>query len=130
MNAFAAERPARRNLAAIVLAIVVVGLIAAAIYLWPRFERQAPAIKLSPDAEALGAAPVEVQVTDAGMGLKSVVVTLSAGGVDTALATERYAEPAREKKLSFTLPRGMKEGPATLKVVARDASLFRGNQAV
>jgi len=58
------------------LAIVIAGLAAAAYYLAPRFERDAPQITL-PQADALGLAPMELVVADRGAGLKSVSATLS-----------------------------------------------------
>lgn len=129
MSAF--EIPARRRkFALILLAAVVIVLVAAGIYFRARFEFEPPRVQLLPDAEAIGTAPLEILVTDAGTGLKSVAVTLSAGGVETTLAAERFARPVGERKISVVLPKEVKEGPATLKVEARDASLFRGNHAV
>jgi len=129
---FETERRPPRNLALIVLAIVVVGLIAAGIYFRPRFESGKPSIELTPDSDAFGAGPVEIRVSDTGTGLKLVTVTLSAGGAEIPLATERFSRPVGEKKIGVALGKvaGVKEGPATLKVVARDAALFRGNEAV
>jgi murein DD-endopeptidase MepM/ murein hydrolase activator NlpD len=67
--------------------------------------------------------------------LKSVTATLSAGGSDNTLVSEQYAEPVSEKKFTIALSKvtGLKEGPAVLRVSARDASLwnfFRGNETV
>jgi murein DD-endopeptidase MepM/ murein hydrolase activator NlpD len=125
----------RGKAAVIVLAVVVVALVAGGIYLRPRFESEPPRIQLTPDAEAFGAGPLEISVADAGSGIKSIAVVLSAGGVDTAIATEQFARPVGEKKFSVALGKiaGVKEGPATLKIVARDASMwrwFKGNEAV
>ncbi|HEY3159680.1 MAG TPA: M23 family metallopeptidase [Vicinamibacterales bacterium] len=117
------------------LVIVIGGLIAAGIYLRPRFETEPPRIQLTPDTDAAGAAPLEIRIVDGGAGLKSIAVTLSAGGTQSRLASDKYAQPVGEKKLSVALAKvaGIKEGPATLRIVARDASLwnfFRGNEAV
>jgi len=115
--------------------IVVIGLLGGAYYLAPRFERQPPQITL-PAADAMGLAPMEIVVGDAGAGLKSVSATLSVGSTELALASEQYAQPVKEKKLALALPAkldGIKEGPAVLRVVARDASLwnfFKGNETV
>ncbi|TSA12052.1 MAG: M23 family metallopeptidase [Betaproteobacteria bacterium] len=115
--------------------IVVIGLLGGGYYLAPRFEREVPQIKL-PEAGVLGLAPMEIVVTDAGAGLKSVSATLSIGGTEHTLATEQYAQPQAEKKIALALPaklEGVKEGPAVLRVVARDASLwhfFNGNETV
>lgn len=120
---------------AILVPLVVIALLAAAYYLGPRFEREAPQIKL-PDSEVLGLAPVEIVVTDQGAGLKSLSATLSAGGAEHTLASEQYAQPLAEKKITVALSSklaGLKEGPAVLRVSARDGSLwnsFHGNETV
>ena len=104
-------------------------------FLAPRFERSAPQITLTPDSDVLGLAPVEIVVTDQGAGLKSVTATLSVGGTEHSLASEQYAEPVKEKKLTVAVAKiaGIKEGPAVLRITARDASLwgfFKGNETV
>ena len=116
------------------LLIVVIGLVVGAYYLAPRFERSSPQIRL-PESDALGLAPIEIVVGDEGAGLKSVTATLSAGGSDNTLVSEQYAEPVSEKKFTVALSKvaGLKEGPAMLRVIARDASLwnfFSGNETV
>ncbi|HEU5075611.1 MAG TPA: M23 family metallopeptidase, partial [Polyangiaceae bacterium] len=107
----------------------------AAFYLAPRFERSSPQIRL-PDSDVLGLAPMEIAIGDEGAGLKSVAATLSAGGTEHTLVSEEYAQPISEKKFTVGLSSkltGLKEGPAVLRVSARDASLwnfFRGNETV
>jgi len=119
----------------ILLFVVIAALVAGAYFLRPRFESQPPQITITPAADALGVgAPLEILVTDAGTGLEAVTATLSAGGTEHALASEQHAGGVREKKLSVELAKlaGLKEGPAVLRVVARDASLwnwFGGNEA-
>ncbi|MBI4207792.1 MAG: hypothetical protein HY527_22455, partial [Betaproteobacteria bacterium] len=137
MSAFESDRP-RKKFPAIIflLVIVLIGLLGGAYYLRPRFESQAPQIKLTPDSEVLGLAPMEIAVTDQGAGLKSVTATLSAGGSEHTLASEQYARPVAGKKITVALSSklaGVKEGPAVLRVSARDGSLwnfFRGNETV
>jgi len=78
---------------------------------------------------------MEVIIGDEGAGLKSVTATLSAGGSEHALVSEQYAQPVKEKKFTVTSSKlaGLKEGPAVLRISARDASLwnlFRGNETV
>ena len=119
----------------VTLVILVVALLAGGYYLAPRFEREAPVITLTPDAEVVGTAPIEIGVTDRGAGLKSVTATLSAGGTEHAIAAEVYAGPLLEKKISVAVAKlaGIKEGPAMLRVRAKDGSLwkwFGGNEAV
>src|SRR5476649_2153813 len=128
----------RRRLPAIIFLflIIIIGLLAGAYYLGPRFEREAPQIKLTPDSDVLGLAPMEISVTDQGAGLKSVTATLSTGGSEHTLVSEQYAQTVSEKKITVALSSklaGVKEGPAVLSVSARDASLwnfFRGNETV
>jgi len=115
--------------------IVIIGLLAGAWYLWPRFEREAPQIRLAPDTDVLGLAPVEIIVSDRGTGLKSVTATLTSGGTEQTVAAERFARPAGEQKITVALSKlkGIKEGPAVLRVTARDASwwhFFDGNETV
>jgi murein DD-endopeptidase MepM/ murein hydrolase activator NlpD len=119
----------------VVLVILIAGLGAGAWYFSPRFESEPPRIALSPDTDVLGTGPLEIDVTDPRSGLKSVTATLSQGGKDQTLASEQYATPVPGKKISVALAKvsGIQEGPAVLKVAARDASLwhwFAGNEAV
>jgi len=135
MSTYEYDRPRRRlPIVGFLLLIVVIGLVVGAYYLAPRFERSSPQIRL-PESDALGLAPIEIVVGDEGAGLKSVTATLSAGGSDNTLVSEQYAEPVSEKKFTIALSKvtGLKEGPAVLRVSARDASLwnfFRGNETV
>ena len=136
MSTLESDRPKRRwPVIVFLLLLVVAGLLGAVYYLAPRLEREAPQIKL-PDSDVLGLASLEIVVTDRGTGLKSVTATLSSGGSEHALASEQFVQPVREKKLSVALPSklaGVKEGPAVLRVSARDGSwwnFFRGNETV
>lgn len=136
MSAFESGTPTRSNPAVLVLiAIVIIGLLAGAWYLWPRFEREAPQIRLEPDTDVLGAGSLEIVVTDRGAGLKSVTATLSSGGTDHPLAAEQSAQPTGEQKITVQASKlkGLKEGPAVLRVSARDRSWwswFKGNETV
>src|SRR5688500_2631846 len=137
MSAFEPDRPrGKSRIIVFLLLIVAIGLLGGAFYLAPRFERSSPQIRL-PDSDALGLAPMEIAIGDEGAGLKSVAATLSAGGSEHALVSEQYAQPVvGEKKFTVALSSklaGLKEGPAVLRVSARDASLwnfFRGNETV
>ena len=117
----------------VVLVLVAAALAAGGIFFRSRFESDPPRIALSMKADVIGTGPLEIVVTDAGTGLKSVTATLSQGGPEQTLASEQYAQPVREKTISVTATKvpGIKEGPAVLRVTARDASLwhwFRGNE--
>jgi murein DD-endopeptidase MepM/ murein hydrolase activator NlpD len=122
----------KRPLLLTLLVIIAAALLAGGVYLAPRFEGQAPVVMLAPDSDVVGKAPIEVRVTDQGTGLKSVIVTLSVAGTQHPVSTEIFATPTGEKKLSVEVAKltGIKEGPAVLRVVARDGSLFTGNEAV
>ncbi len=136
MSAFESDRPRRKlPIIGFLFLIIAVGLLGGAYHFAPRFERGSPQIKL-PDSDALGLAPVEVAIVDEGAGLKSVTATLSAGGSQHTLVSEQYDQPVGEKKFTVAFSAklaGLKEGPAVLRVTARDASLwnfFRGNETV
>ena len=136
MNSHDFASPRRKlPLVLVLLAIIIAGLVGAAIYLRPRFESQAPVVKLTPDTDVLGVAPLQIDISDSGTGLKSIMVTLVAGGTDHALASEQFASPAGQKTVTLDPAKipGLKEGPAVLRVTARDASLanlFKGNETV
>jgi murein DD-endopeptidase MepM/ murein hydrolase activator NlpD len=134
MSAFESARSGRRFPAIVVLLVIIlVALAGGAYYLAPRFESEAPQIRLTPDSDVLGRTPIEITVIDRGAGLRSVIATLTAGGTEHVLASEHYARPVAEKKIIAALPStGVREGPAVLRVSTRDASLwnlFRGNEA-
>jgi murein DD-endopeptidase MepM/ murein hydrolase activator NlpD len=136
MNAFDSGRP--RSSFPVVVALLLIfigGLATAAYFLRPRFESEPPQISLTPNTDVLGlGTPLEVTVTDKGTGLKSLTATLTTGGGDVTLASEQYAQPVPEKRIPIDLAKlkGIKEGPATLRVTARDASwwhMLKGNEA-
>ncbi len=135
MNAFPSDRRRSKLPILIVLLVIVVAAIAGGSYmLAPRFESEPPQIAVSPNADALGVAPLEIQVSDKGAGLKSVTATLSQGGTEHKLAAEQFDKAVSEKRIAVALAKvpGVKEGPAVLRVTARDASLWRffaGNDA-
>jgi murein DD-endopeptidase MepM/ murein hydrolase activator NlpD len=117
------------------LALVLAGVAAATYYLQPRFESDPPDVTVTPATDAVGLAPIEITVSDRGTGLRSVTATLSAGGIEHTLVSEQYSTPVPEKRITLQAAKisGIKEGPAVLRVVARDASLrnsFSGNEAV
>ncbi|HEX4332814.1 MAG TPA: M23 family metallopeptidase [Usitatibacter sp.] len=116
-----------------VLLVIVAAVLGGAIYLKPRFESEPPQIRLSTDADVLGLAPLEIQVSDP-TGLRSITATLTQNGTERKLAAEQFPQTVRENKLTVELSKltGIAEGPAVLKVVARDASLWHwgaGNEA-
>jgi murein DD-endopeptidase MepM/ murein hydrolase activator NlpD len=135
MSAFESGTSNRGKAALVLSVIVIFGLLAGAWYLWPRFERETPQIRLSTDANVLGVATIEIVVRDGGAGLKSVTATLSSGGAEQTLASEQHAQPVPEQKIPVSIAKlkGIKEGEAVLRVTARDASWwrwFKGNEAV
>lgn len=138
MSASEIARPPRNYQPTILslFVLVLIVLLGGAYYLAPRFERQGPGIKITPESDVLGVAPIEVAVTDEGSGLKSVTVSLTSGGSEREVATEQFAQRVTDKTITVDLsskPTGIKEGPAMLRVVARDGSLWnylRGNETV
>jgi hypothetical protein len=136
MKAMSSARPrSKLPLVIILLSLVVAALGAAAYLLWPRFESEPPQIAIAPAVDVLGAAPLEITITDRGAGLKTISVTLTQGGAEQRIAAEQFAPPVAEKRLSVAPAKlaGIKEGPAVLRVTARDASLarfFKGNETV
>ncbi|HQR71597.1 MAG TPA: M23 family metallopeptidase [Burkholderiaceae bacterium] len=135
MSAFQSDRPRKKFPVVVLLVLIVVAAIAAAAYfVRPRFESEPPQITVSPNVDVLGLAPLEIDVTDKGMGLRTVKATLTQNGVEHGLASEFFGQPAPGKKIAVALASvpGIKDGPAVLRVTARDASLwhsFKGNEA-
>jgi murein DD-endopeptidase MepM/ murein hydrolase activator NlpD len=133
MSAFQSNRPrSKLPLVVVLILIVIAAMAGSAYYLRPRFESEPPQITVSPSVDVLGVAPLEIQVADKGTGLRSVTATLAQGGIEHSLASEQFDRPVGEKKIGLALAKvsGVKEGPAVLRVIARDASLWRGNEAV
>src|SRR5687767_2285712 len=128
MNPYDTNRPRSKSaLVVFLLVVVIAGLGAGIYYLGPRFESAPPQITLKPDSDVVGTGPIEIVIADKGMGLKSFEVKLG----EATIASEQFAQPAGEKTITIAAAKvaGIKEGPTTLRVVARDASLFRGNEA-
>ena len=121
----------------VLILLVHAAAIGVGIYLLrPRFESTPPTVSFTPDIEVLGlASNVEITIADAGMGIAAWSATISSGGAEQSLGSEELREPLREKKLAFSPSKmqGLKEGPATLRIRARDASWwhsFGGNETV
>ena len=82
MSTFSSDRPRRKVLPVLALVIVAAALVAGGLYLRPRFESEPPRIAIAPDGDMVGTAPVEIKVSDAATGLKSLKVTLTQGGTE------------------------------------------------
>lgn len=124
-----------------VLLLLLVG--GGGVFAWLRFEASAPGIE-APDALVLGArgGTVQLDLTDAGSGLRSAEVVLSHAGGDTPLVSETYPgglmsgalhgdrpETLEIAVVTDVLPRGVSE--AFLRVSVRDWSWrdgLRGNE--
>ena len=115
---------------------ILLAVIAGGYLVLPKFEWRSPQIKLSPDTDVLSLRPIEVEVTERGTGLAYLTVVLSSGGTEHTLINEKYDIPLMEKKVLVAVTSqltGLKEGPAVLRISARDRSLlrfFRGNETV
>jgi murein DD-endopeptidase MepM/ murein hydrolase activator NlpD len=131
MNPLSSNHRRSRLPLLVLLVLVLCGVLAGGWYFWPRFESEPPQISIAPDADVVGTAPLEIQVTDKGTGLKAITASLLQGGTEQTLAMEQFDRPASEKRITVALAKapGVKEGPAVLRVSARDASLWRGNEA-
>ena len=136
MSALELGRPKRRFAPGrgVVVVLLAVLLIGGGFWLAPRFEWHKPQIKITPESEMIGLGALVIEASDRGRGLKTFSATLSSGGTDFSLVSEEYPEPVMQKSVSVALSSklaGLKEGPAVLRVSARDRSLwsfFRGNQ--
>lgn len=120
----------------IVFILLLLAVIAGGYFALPKFEWKAPVIKLTPDTDVLALNPIEVEVTEQGTGLESFTVTLTTAGTEHTVVNEKYDQPVMQKKVTVAVTSkltGVKEGPAVLRISARDRSLwrfFRGNQTV
>ncbi len=137
MTALEIGRPARKTnvLKKLFVVILLAAVVAGAYFGFPKFEWYKPQIKIVPDTDTMGLAPVEIEINEKGTGLKSVAVTLSIGGAEQSVFAEQYDPPVSQTKVTITLAKlkSIKEGPAVLRVSARDRSwwnFFRGNQTV
>ena len=135
MPSFESDRP-RRALPAVFVFFLILVVAAAGAAWWQRsrLESNPPEIRLSTNADVIGAAPLEIVVSDAGAGLRFLTATISQGGADQTLVSEQYAQPVHQKKIVVALAKvpGLKEGAAVIRVNARDASFWHwgaGNEA-
>jgi murein DD-endopeptidase MepM/ murein hydrolase activator NlpD len=136
MSALEFGRPRRRFVpgGGIILIVIAVVLVAGGFWMLPRFEWHKPQIKLTPDSDVIGLGALVIEASDRGSGLKAFSATLSAAGTDFPLISEQYPEPVMQKNFTVALSSkltGLKEGPAVLRISARDRSLwsfFRGNE--
>src|SRR5687767_9514855 len=76
----------------VLLALIVAVLVGTAIYLRPRFEPQAPVVNVTPDTDVLGVAPLQVEVSDPGTGIKALTVTVSGAGIEHKVGFEQSGE--------------------------------------
>ncbi|HEX5130320.1 MAG TPA: M23 family metallopeptidase [Usitatibacter sp.] len=121
---------------AVLFLLILLAAAAGAWYLKPRFESEPPQVALSPDTDVLNATTgVDIVVTDPGSGLRYVSAIVVMGGVEHSLVREEYARPVREKRIPLATARipGLKEGPVTIRIHARDDSFshaFKGNETL
>ena len=137
MTAFELGRPPRRTnaLRNLFVVLLLAGMIAGTYVLLPKFEWHKPEVKITPDTDSIGLAPIEIAISEKGTGLKSVAVTLAAGDGERPLFSEQYDPPVMQTKVTILATKltGIKEGPAVFRVSARDSSLwgfFKGNETV
>ncbi|MCK7501749.1 MAG: hypothetical protein MZW92_75945 [Comamonadaceae bacterium] len=77
---------------------MIAAAVAGQVALRPTLESEPPQITFAPDVDALGLAPLEIQVVDKGAGLKAVTATLSQGGTEHKLAAEQFDRPVGERR--------------------------------
>jgi murein DD-endopeptidase MepM/ murein hydrolase activator NlpD len=136
MSALEFNRPRRRLVPGrgFFLVVFIVILIAAGYFAVPRFEWHKPTVKITPDSDTVGLGTMEISVTEQGSGLKSFSAVLSSGGTDYPLVNEQYDQPVMQKQFKIVPASklaGAKEGPAVLRISAKDRSSwnwFRGNE--
>ena len=124
-----------KKLLAVLLVLVVVGLLLAGFLFRNRLESDPPQVTITPNVDVVGVAPLEVAITDAGSGLRSVSAIVSSGGAEQTLLVEQYPKAVPEKRFRIEMAKvaGIKEGPAVLRITARDDSLRnsgRGNETI
>ena len=127
----------------LILTIVILLLAAAAaVALWPYYESEAPCVVLEPVPSHLGAHQTLVlKVNDQGMGLARIYLALRQEGATKVLLDKDLAPPSRwtrqgvnqvvERLTLSPKALGLKDGPATLVVEARDRSFsgfLQGNR--
>jgi murein DD-endopeptidase MepM/ murein hydrolase activator NlpD len=137
MTALELGRPPRRTnvVRNVIVVILLAGIVGSSYVLIPKFEWHKPQVKITPDSDTIGLAPIEIEINETGTGLKSVAVTLSAAGTERSLISETYDPPVMQTKVTVASSKlsGIKEGPAVFRISARDRSLwsfFRGNETV
>ena len=134
-----AGREKKKKRGWILLALILAIFVIAAAWVFPRLEKEAPAITFSGLKTALGdLSDFSVNVSDQKSGLKSVSVTLLADGQDHILAeytdTGKRESAVHDKQFDISLaPKklGVPDGKALIRVLARDYSwrgFFKGNR--
>jgi murein DD-endopeptidase MepM/ murein hydrolase activator NlpD len=126
----------------IVLAIFVILVVAAVVFLWPFLESEEPQITLTPTPVALGRENVlDLKVVDQGRGISSLKVALIQQGREKVVLEKDFPAPLWQRtgqsefaqKLSLEpLKLGLAQGKANLVVEARDRSFsnfLHGNLA-
>ncbi len=122
----------KKTLSALIIVVLVAGVIA--VFFAPPFERKPPKVQLPTPGSYINAkTSIEVVLKDKPTGLREVVITLHQKGKSWALYSRIFPMGSYSIRIPLKLePQklGLKEGPATLEVVARDRSLWnlgRGN---
>ncbi len=117
---------------ALLYLLVIVIVLVAALWVPTRFEWYAPTVNIKLDKGFIGTRPFDVVIKERGRGLKRVSISLLADGVKYPITVEEYDVPVMLKTLVVSLSpeKGVREGPAVLRVTATDGSywsFFKGN---
>src|SRR5437867_12722972 len=85
-----------------IIYVILIALFIAGIYfLAPKFEWHKPQIKVTPNTDFIGLAPIELEISEQGRGLKSAPATLSADGSEIPLVTEQYEQPVLQQNINL-----------------------------
>src|SRR5262245_43017157 len=95
------KRPRRTNiLRNIIIVSLLAAIVAGGYFLVPKFEWHKPQVKITPDTDTVGLAPIEIEINETGTGLKSVAVALSTGGTEHPLLSQEYDSPVMQAKVT------------------------------
>lgn len=111
-------------------ALAVVLLIAGVVVYFR--DTDGPQVALQGESGLVSARPLNIEIKDAGSALKSLQVSVAQGERQKVLLARNYDAEVRSSVETITLEdAGLKDGAVTLKVIARDRSIYHfgaGNQ--
>src|SRR6476660_2204473 len=102
MSALEIGRPRRKFSPGpgLVYAVIVLLVVAGGYFLVPRFAWHRPQIKLVPDSDTIGLAPLDMAVTEQGRRLKALSAVVTTAATEHTLVSEQYDQQVMEKKFT------------------------------